>query len=86
MYIERDVRYDRNMNRYEILLDADDLTALDAINELATNVTVRPAPESGAHVVVTLDAYDDALVAYATRFGLLDELDDDDAPLFDRVL
>lgn len=69
------------MNRYEILLDADDLDALDAINELATNVVVTPAPESGAHVYVALDATDDALVAYATRFGLLAELDADE--LFD---
>lgn len=71
------------MNAYEILIDADDLDALDAINELFTNVVVTDAPESAAHFVVTFTAYDDALVAYATHFDLLDELDDD--TLFARV-
>lgn len=78
-----ETRYYVSMNAYEFLIETDDLDAIDAVNELFTNVVITDAPESGAHSYVRFDATDDALVAYATRFGLLADLDDDE--LFDRV-
>lgn len=71
------------MNEYEFLIESDDLDAIIAINELFTNVVITDAPESAYHSIVRFTAYDDALVAYATRFDLVDELDDDE--LFTRV-
>ena len=78
MYTTRETRYYTYMNRYEILIDTDDLDALDAINELFTNVVVTTSPDSSTTFVVALDATDDLLVAYADRFDLTDELDADE--------
>jgi hypothetical protein len=65
------------MNRYEIIIDATDVDALLAIDELFTNITFTPVPESSIMTYVTFDANDDAITYYADRFDIpTDEIDD----------
>jgi hypothetical protein len=64
------------MNEYEIIIDATDIDALLAINELFTNVDFRPVPESSILTYVTFTATDDAITYYADRFSIpTDEID-----------